>query len=352
MKEADIKPMPEVDAEEAGLRYCMDTVKGITRKKCGNKFMYYDPQGQVILNKTTLFRIKSLVIPPAWQKVWISPIGNGHLQATGEDKKGRKQYLYHPKWNKVRNEKKFLRMKEFGEVLPEIRKKVEADFRKKKLSKKKVLATAVTLLDETLIRVGNDEYARNNNSFGLTTLRDRHVRNLGNEVRLEFIGKKKVEREIIITDKKLARIITKCKNIPGYELFQYYDENAERQKIHSEDVNTYLKELSGMDITAKYFRTWGGSCIAIKALMEFEETDNEKDIKKNLTRAIKKVSGCLGNTPSVCKKFYIHPIILEKYSGKELIHKIKELEKGMKTYDGFSKEENIFMNILGELEKY
>lgn len=339
---------PIVDANEAGLVYITDDEKGFTRKRIGEEFIFLDHQGRVIRNSIITERIKRIVIPPAWQRVWISPVRNSHLQATGYDNRGRKQYKYHPDWVLIRNQKKFTRMKEFGELLPLIRQKVEKDLRKKSLSREKVLATVVALLDKTLIRIGNDEYAKENKSFGLTTLRDKHVKNLGGKVRLEFQGKRNIERQLIISDRKLAGIIKRCKEVPGYELFQYVN-GSEKHRVHSDDVNDYLKEISGQDITAKFFRTWGGSCVAIKALLSFPEETSEKALKKNIKAAIEEVSTCLGNTPAVCRNYYIHPIIFNHYREKQLLSIVKEKEHEVNDQNTLlKKEELIFLSLLSD----
>lgn len=334
-------------AKEAGLRYVNDSKPGYTRVRNGDHYDYYDQHNNKIEDQNTILRINRLIVPHIWEKVWICPYERGHLQATGFDKKGRKQYRYHKYWDKARNEKKFDKMLQFGLVLPEIRKEVQSNLSLHKLTRDKVLSTVVALLDETLIRIGNKEYAKTNKTYGLTTLRNKHVKNLGGKVQLEFIGKKSIEKKVIVSDRRLANIIKKCRELPGYDLFQYYNEHGALTPVGSEDINSYLKQLSGEEITAKDFRTWGGSTIAIKALMECEPCDDEKTIKKNIIEMTKKVSGCLGNTPTVCKGYYIHPIIIEKYTTKEIVTFVEThrevTSKGSEWLDG---EEKLFLELL------
>ncbi|HTF81713.1 MAG TPA: hypothetical protein VL947_08305 [Cytophagales bacterium] len=342
---------PQQCAEEIGLRYVSDAGKGISRERTGETFTYRDGKGALITDEKTLARIKSLRIPPAWQQVWICPSAKGHLQATGIDAKARKQYIYHPDWSKARCENKFDKMYDFGKVLPKIRKEVEKDLKIKKLNRDKVLATVVGLLDHTLIRIGNKAYEKANKSFGLTTLKDRHMKALGKKVVFEFVGKKGVKQCIEVTDSKLAAIVKKCRDIPGYPLFQYFDEAGNRQAIQSEDVNSYLKTITGHEITAKDFRTWGASSFAVKLLETLEVPDTQKDLKTNINTVVKSVAGKLGNTVSVCKKHYLHPIVVEAYTNN---HISKLLQKYPRIHLSGSKllnrEEKIFMKILEQLK--
>jgi len=265
------------------------------------------------------------VIPPAWRDVWISAIPEGHLQATGRDARGRKQYRYHRRWRETRDETKYGRMVAFGEALPKIRKQVDRDLSLTGLTREKVLASVVKLMTITFIRVGNPEYARTNNSFGLTTLRDHHVEVSGSRLQFQFRGKGGKEHAIQVTDLRLARIVKRCQDIPGYELFQYLDENGQRRKIDSSDVNEYLRRISGHDFTAKDFRTWAGTVLALSALKEAGLSDSARQAKKNIVEAIKVVADQLGNTPAICRKCYVHPIVLESYSNGWLLEKLEVL---------------------------
>ncbi len=304
---------PVESAKAAGLRYVNDSMPGIRRERDGDEFVYIGPDGQPITDEKTLERIKSLGIPPAYTDVWICPTPRGHIQATGRDAKGRKQYRYHPRWREVRDETKYTRMIAFGQALPHIRARVDQDLSLPGLPRAKVLATVVRLLETTLIRVGNPEYARDNKSFGLTTMRDRHVDISGSKVQFHFRGKSGKTHTIDIKDRRLANIVKRCRDIPGYELFQYVDEDGQRQTIDSADVNEYLREITGQDFTAKDFRTWAGTVLAALALQEFEAFDSETQAKKNIVRAIERVAERLGNTPSICRKCYVHPAVLDSY---------------------------------------
>jgi DNA topoisomerase I len=306
-------------AKSVGLRYVSDDGPGIRRVKKGNGFRYVDPNGKMISDDEQLRRIKSLVIPPAWTGVWICPSPDGHLQATGRDARGRKQHRYHRRWRDVRDDAKFNRMALFARTLPKIRRRVEKDLRRSGLPREKVLATVVRLLEMSLIRVGNDEYAKNNNSFGLTTMRDRHVQVSRSKLRFRFRGKGGKEHAIDIEDRRLAGIVKRCQELPGQELFQYIDDNGERQDVGSADVNDYLREITGEDFTAKDFRTWAGTVIAAVALQEFKQFDSQTEAKKNIVRAIEHVSKRLGNTPAVCRKCYIHPAILDAYLNRTML---------------------------------
>lgn len=306
-------------ARAAGLRYVTDHMPGIRRRRAGKGFFYIDPDGKTIRDEKTLKRIKSLAIPPAWTDVWISPFPNGHIQATGRDAKGRKQYRYHKRWREVRDETKYARMIDFGKALPIIRARVDRDLALPGLPREKVLATVVRLLEITLIRVGNPEYARDNKSFGLTTMRDRHVEISGPTVRFAFRGKGGKRHTIDLRDRRLASIVRRCRDIPGYELFQYYDDEGQRQTIDSADVNEYLREITGEDFTAKDFRTWAGTVLAMMALQELEFVDSKAQAKKHITQAIERVAQRLGNTSSICRKCYVHPEVLNAYLDGSMI---------------------------------
>jgi DNA topoisomerase-1 len=304
---------PPAAAKAAGLRYVQDDRPGIRREAAKDGFTYLDAHGVPVDDDTTLKRIRSLAIPPAWTDVWICPQANGHLQATGRDARGRKQYRYHPKWRTVRDEVKYERMIKFGKALPQIRKEVDRALALPGLPRDKVLATIVYLLEATMMRIGNDEYARENKSYGLTTLRNRHVSIEGSEVEFRFRGKSGVWHDVKVQDRRLARIIQRSRDLPGQELFQYLDADGERHSVDSSDVNDWLRGITGEDYTAKDFRTWSGTVLAALALQEFEAFDSEAQAKKNIVRAIESVAEKLGNTPSVCRKCYVHPAVLDSY---------------------------------------
>jgi DNA topoisomerase-1 len=291
----------------------MDDSPGIRRRKRGRAFSYLSPDGAPIRDEAELARIRSLAIPPAWTQVWISPDPRSHLQATGRDAKGRKQYRYHPRWREVRDETKYARMLAFGAALPTIRARVEQDMALPGLPREKVLATVVRLLETTLIRVGNEEYARENRSFGLTTMRDGHVDVTRSHLRFHFRGKSGKRHVVDIDDPRLARIVKACRDIPGQELFQYIGDDGNHYAIDSGDVNAWLHEVTGEEFTAKDFRTWAGTVLASLALQEFESFDSETQAKKNVVEAVKSVAERLGNTPAVCRKCYIHPAVVDAY---------------------------------------
>jgi DNA topoisomerase-1 len=300
-------------AKEAGLRYIVDDRPGIQRRRAGKGFRYIGADGKTIRDRETLARIRSLVIPPAWKDVWISPVANGHLQATGRDAKGRKQSRYHPNWRAVRDETKYEHLLEFGQALPQIRKRIDEDLSLPGLPRQKILATLARLLESTLIRVGNTEYAKSNKSYGLTTMRNKHTHVEGSKVTFSFQGKSGVRHAIKLTDHRVANIIKRCQNLPGQELFQYLDEEGATHTIDSQDVNEYLREISGRDITAKDFRTWAGTVMACILLRQAEAFTSEAQAKRNVVRAIQEVARRLGNTPAVCRKCYVHPAVLDRY---------------------------------------
>jgi len=310
---APANPIPNADptvaAKAAGLRYVNDTRPGIRRKD--GKF--FDAAGAPVTDEATLARIKALVIPPAWTDVWICAQANGHLQATGRDARGRKQYRYHAKWRTVRDDVKYERMLNFGKALPAIRAEVDRALKLPGLPREKVLATIVYLLEATMMRIGNEEYARTNKSFGLTTLHNRHVKVAGSDIAFHFRGKSGVFHDIELHDRRLAKIIARTRELPGQELFQYIDKDGERHSVDSSDVNDYLRTITGEEYTAKDFRTWSGTVLAALALQEFEKFDSETQAKKNIVRAIESVAARLGNTPSICRKCYVHPAVLEAY---------------------------------------
>ena len=300
---------PAGSAKAAGLRYVSDAEPGIARLRSGSSFRYKRPNGRAIRDVETLTRIRKLAIPPAWEKVWICPRQDGHLQATGRDARGRKQYRYHPRWREVRDETKYGRMLEFAKALPRIRRRVSQDLSLPGLPRDKVLATVVRLLETTRIRVGNEEYARANDSFGLTTLRTRQVRVNGSTMNFRFRGKSGVHHSVALSDPKLAAIVRRMRDLPGYELFQYLDEQGETRAVDSADVNEYLKSVAGEEFTSKDFRTWAGTVLAAEALCALEEPAG----KQKLAQAIENVARQLGNTKAVCRKCYIHPAVIDSY---------------------------------------
>jgi DNA topoisomerase-1 len=290
-----------------------DSSPGIRRRRSGTGFSYTDAQGRTVRDRVTLQRIRKLAIPPAYTDVWICPDSRGHIQATGRDARGRKQYRYHPKWRQVRDETKFGRMAAFSEALPRIRKQVEVDLSSPGLTRDKVLATIVRLLECSCIRVGNEEYARNNDSFGLTTLKDDHVEISGSRIRFEFRGKSGKAHTVDVSDRRLARIVVHCQAIPGEELFQYLDETGARQTVGSGDVNDYIRRVAGSDFTAKDFRTWAGTILAVEALTDAGAFSSEREGKSKMLAAIDRVAEQLNNTRAVCRKYYVHPAVLESY---------------------------------------
>jgi DNA topoisomerase-1 len=299
-------------AKSAGLRYVSDSAPGIARRRAGKGFLYTNPDGKLLRDIGELRRIKTLAIPPAWRDVWICPLANGHLQATGRDAKGRKQHRYHLRWREVRDQNKYEKLLAFAGKLPAIRRQVKKDLALSGLPRAKVLATVVRLLETGMMRVGNEEYARQNHSFGLSTLRNRHVKVTGPQIRFEFRGKSGVRHAFDLKDRRLARIIKQCRELPGQELFQYIDENGQRCAIGSADVNEYLRAAAGDDFSSKDFRTWAGTVLAMRSLRELC-VNGGKATKRDITRAIENVAKQLGNTVAVCRKCYIHPAVLDAY---------------------------------------
>jgi DNA topoisomerase-1 len=308
----------DAEARDAGLRYVNSNGPGIRRRRRGKGFSYVGVDGRRLEDPRTFARIKSLAIPPAWTDVWISPIANGHLQATGRDSRGRKQYRYHDRWRKVRDESKYERTLSFARALPRLRRRVKRDLARPGLPQEKVLAAVVSLLEKTLIRVGNGQYARENNSFGLTTLKDRHARIVGERLEFTFVGKSGKKQRVDIRDARLARIVKRCRDIPGYDLFQYIDDNGDRRVISSGDVNDYLRATMDEGFTAKDFRTWTGTVLATHALASLGSFGSETEAKRNITQCIEEVAGQLGNTQAICRKCYVHPAILDAYLAGDL----------------------------------
>ena len=341
-------------AESAGLRYISDDRPGIRRKKMGTGFTYIRADGSRLTEVDALKRIKALAIPPAWTDVWICPFVDGHIQATGRDAKGRKQYRYHARFRELRESTKYEHVVAFADALPSIREKVREHMSLRGLPREKILATAVHLLETTLIRVGNDDYAKQNNSYGLTTLKNRHVAVDANEVRFRFTGKSGKQWSLRVRDRRVAKIIRACQELPGQELIQYVDRQGVCQDVTSTDVNDYLKAITGKDITAKDFRTWAGTVLAAMALTEVESFDSAAQAKRNLRRAIEKVSARLGNTPTICRKCYVHPEVLNSYLDGNLVLEIKtQAESELRTNVGSLKPEEaaVLALLRGRLAK-
>ncbi|AMM52160.1 DNA topoisomerase I [Rufibacter sp. DG15C] len=348
---AEIYADVAASAQQAGLRYLPDTKPGITRQAKGKKTEYFSAKGEKITDEKTLERVQKLVIPPAWTDVWISPSPNGHIQATGRDVKGRKQYVYHPEWQQTRSVNKFGRMMAFAKALPGIREQVEKDLRLKKLEKRKILAIVVELLDHSFIRIGNKTYAKENKSFGLTTLRDRHATIEGDHLRLEFVGKKGIKHEISIKDRRLARLVKQCQEIPGYDLFQYYDEEGNRQTLESGDVNEYLRSLSEEEFTAKDFRTWGGTVTMVECLETVLDQHPEIEKEASVKEAVKMVAKELGNTPTVCSKYYIHPEVVNLFKQDKLIDYLRKHDAKKKKENPYlTRTEEFVMKMLQEVK--
>ena len=336
-------------ASAAGLRYVSDRTPGIRRVRTADGFQYRAPDGDNITEEETLARIRKLAIPPAYEDVWISPRPNGHLQAVGRDARGRKQYRYHPRWREVRDEGKYGKLLVFGKVLPKIRARVEVDLARRGLPREKVLAAIVRLLETTMMRIGNEEYAKTNKSYGLTTLRNRHVKVEGaSRIRLDFRGKRGTEYHIDLRNRRLAGIVRRCQELPGQELFQYLDEDGTPRTVGSDDVNDYLREISGEEITAKDFRTWAATKLAALAFQELEAFDTQAVAKKNVVQAVEAVSKILGNTPAICRKCYIHPAVLDGYLDGSLREALKRRADAKLTNPdaGLKAEEVTVMSFL------
>jgi DNA topoisomerase-1 len=341
---------PARQAELAGLRYVADTKPGLTRLPGPEgSFTFLDAKGQSITDEKNLARLNGFVIPPAWTGVWISPSPNAHLQVTGRDAKGRKQYIYHPTWDLTRSLTKFSRLRAFGEKLPELRQRMQQDLKRPQLDKQKVVALVLTLMDQSFIRVGNKEYAKKNKSYGLTTLRDRHVQVAGAEVRFTFVGKKGVPHDVTLHDRKLARMVQKCKEIPGQHLFQYYAADGHRTELESGDVNSYLQEVTGLSLSAKDFRTWGGTVKMVECLETVLREEPELPKEKVLKKAVKDVAAGLGNTPTVCSKYYIHPQVVELFQSDKLIDYLRKHDADPSENDVLTPTEHMVLDMLAEV---
>ncbi|HXM32445.1 MAG TPA: DNA topoisomerase IB [Chthoniobacterales bacterium] len=343
----EIAPDPVEVAEEAGLSYVSDDQPGYTRKAKGDDFEFFDADGKRIRDETRLLRIRRLAIPPAYKDVWICPSPNGHLQATGRDARGRKQYRYHERWREARDENKYDRMLVFAKALSKIRRRVKKDLARPGLPRNKVLASVVQLLERTFIRVGNEEYARENKSFGLTTMRSHHVEVKAATLRFRFRGKSGVQHEVDVSDRRLAGIIRKLQELPGQDIFQYVDEEGAVRDVTSQDVNDYLREITGEDFTAKDFRTWAGTVLAALALHAQEGFENQTQAKKNIKEAIAAVAKILGNTPTICRKCYVHPAVLETYLDGETIEGL-----GRKTDEALSGDGGDFRSKEAAVMKF
>jgi DNA topoisomerase-1 len=345
-KLAPIATDPVEVAEEAGLRYVSDEQPGYTRKRKGKSFQYFDTPGKLIRDEARLLRIRCLAIPPAYHQVWICPLPHGHIQATGRDDRGRKQYRYHERWRSIRDENKYDRILVFAAALPKIRRRVQGDLRLPALKREKVLAAVVQLLQRTFIRVGNEEYARQNKSFGLTTMKDHHVKVRGMKLRFRFRGKGGVEHEVDVSDRRIAKIVRKLQDLPGQDLFQYFDDDGNLGNVTSQDVNDYLREITGEDFTAKDFRTWAGTVLTAMVLSAQEKFASKKEATTNIKNAIAAAAKLLGNTPTICRKCYVHPAVLESYLSGHLIEglgsKIDEAEEG----HDFGGAEKTVLNFL------
>ena len=345
-KRSDIVTDPADAAEEAGLRYVSDTRPGYTRKRNDESFQYFDTEGKLIRDESRLLRIGRLAIPPAYHDVWICPLPNGHIQATGRDDRGRKQYRYHERWRTIRDENKYDRILTFAAALPKIRRRVQADLKLPGLKREKVLAAVVQLLERTFIRVGNEEYARQNKSFGLTTMKDHHVKVRGKKLRFRFRGKGGKEHEVDFMDRRVAKIVRKLQDLPGQDLFQYFDDDGKLCNVTSQDVNDYLREITGEDFTAKDFRTWAGTVLTATALNAQEKFATKKEAKSNVKNAIAAAAKLLRNTPTICRKCYVHPAIVESYLNGDLIEGLQTKLDEAEEVPDFSDDERAVLNFL------
>ena len=336
----------------ARLYYVNDTMPGIRRQRQGDHFIYINPDNSLVDDDPTLGRIQRMALPPAWEHVWICLKTNGYLQATGIDTKGRKQYRYHANWNAIRSETKFYRMISFGQRLPQLRQRIQQDLKQRELTKEKVIAIALSVMEQTLIRVGNATYEKEYGSYGLTTLKNRHAKVEGEVIRFSFKGKKGIYHDIKLRDRRLARLVKACRDMPGKELFQFYNEQGERRSLESGMVNTYLHETMGEEFSAKDFRTWAGTANALRLLMELEPCENEKDLKRNVNTILDEVSHRLGNTRTVCRKHYVHPQLLEAYECRDLNRYITRKNRFRQTSPyGLDSVEKLLLRFLKDQAK-
>ncbi len=336
---------PEKVIDKLDLIYVNDDKLTIYRQKKGENFVY-TLNGEVLSTQKDIERIKNLVIPPAWDNVRIAALDNGHLQAIGRDLKNRKQYRYHPLWKTIRNQTKFYKMYDFGKHLPKIRKKVDADLEQNELSKSKVLALIIRLMEETHIRIGNEQYAKRNKTYGLSTMRTRHVNIEKDNLKFEFVGKKGKKHSVTLRNKKLIKLVNRCEEIPGWELFQYYDNQGIKHSVESSMVNEYLHQIAGELFTAKDFRTWGATVISFEKLKELGVTENKKEIHKNILKAYDAAANGLGNTRNVCRKYYVHPAIIANYEDGSIQRYFDEIEKNQKVMEYFSDTEQVLLKLL------
>jgi DNA topoisomerase-1 len=342
-----ILPLPETSARRASLVHTSDEEPGIRRKGAARRFYYIAPDGRKLREGETLARIRSLAIPPAWTDVWISPEPDGHLQATGRDQRGRKQYRYHPRWSACRDDVKYSSLVAFAEALPRLRSRIDADLRRHGLPRERVVASIVWLLDNTMIRVGNAAYARDNKSFGLTTLRDRHVEITGSTLRFAFKGKSGKEWQLKLTDRRIAKVVRGAQDIPGQHLFQYLDGDGARRAIRSQDVNDYIREATGADFSSKHFRTWGGTISAAMLFAEEPTTESNAAARRVMNRIIDQVAHRLGNTRAVCRKCYIHPRVMESWAAGRLADEMKSTRRTFrKPIEGLDEEETLVLKWL------
>jgi DNA topoisomerase-1 len=340
------------EIKESGLVYVTDSMPGIYRKGQPGNFHYEDKDGHKITDETVMDRIKALVLPPAWTDVWIAAKKNAYLQATGLDAAKRKQYRYHPKWTSRRSDHKYFRLLEFGKALPQARKRIAKDLRRKEYDEQKVLAICVQVMQKTLIRVGNEAYAQLYGSYGLSTLRTKHAKVNGNTLKLKFIGKKGVKQEVALNDRNLAKMVQKCMEIPGQDLFQYYTDGKEHKGVDSGKINNYIREITGSDFTAKDFRTWGGTLEALRQLALCSDTAEEKPKKKIIVEVLDCVAGKLGNTRAVCKSSYVYPLLLEAFENDQLTKYLKKINKEKPdTLAAIENDEKILMKFLKEAQK-
>jgi DNA topoisomerase I len=332
------------------LRYVSDDTPGITRERKGTGFMYLH-HGMVIHDQKVKERIENLSIPPAWEQVWICPHENGHIQATGRDEKGRKQYLYHPSWNKRTQQNKFHKMIFFGDALPDLRREVLAGMSERGLSQRKIVSTIIWLLGKTYIRIGNEEYAKENDSYGLTTMRMKHVDVVGDTIRFDFKGKSGKFHSVEVEHPRVAKTIKKLEELPGYELFQYLDEDGNRHIVESSDINDYLKKITGEDISAKDFRTWGGTVYAAESLYDQGKFDSQNEARKKISQAVKLVSKHLGNTTTVCRTYYIHPTVIKTYENQEFIPYFEECKRAYTNGRGLTSNEYSVHRLIKHYSK-
>lgn len=345
---SEIITNPHLSAEKANLQYTSETELCITRRKRGKGFQYLK-DGEPV-DEEVAERIRKLVIPPGWKNVKICPHDKGHLQVVGIDARDRKQYMYHPNWSKIRNQTKFYKMAAFGKVLPKVRERVENDLKKREMAREKVLALVIKLMEETHIRIGNEAYARENKSYGLSTLRSKHVNFTNGKLEISFVGKRGIEHEVAVTDKRLVRLVNKCEEIPGWEVFKYFDKEGKKQRIDSGMVNEYIQEISGEIFSAKDFRTWGATKIFFETLREIGFSEVEKENKSNILQAYDITAEALGNTRSVCRSYYVHPHVVQLYQSGNILPYFKKVERKRTSKPYFSQTEEVLLELISDFE--